>query len=88
MTTNQLADRQIRNKILSMIIPITAENILQMTAGVVAMAMIGRIDALAVGAIGISNILFRIVWSIFKGISTGASVFVAQIGRASCRERV
>ena len=78
MTTNQLADRQIRNKILSMIIPITAENILQMTAGVVAMAMIGRIDALAVGAIGISNILFRIVWSIFKGISTGASVFVAQ----------
>lgn len=78
MTMNQLADRQIRNKILSMIIPITAENILQMTAGVVAMAMIGRIDALAVGAIGISNILFRIVWSIFKGISTGASVFVAQ----------
>ena len=75
---DRLDDKRIRNKILSMIIPITAENILQMTAGVVSMAMIGRINALAVGAIGMSNILFRIIWSVFKGISTGTSVFVAQ----------
>ena len=74
----RLDDKKIRSKILSMIIPITAENILQMTAGVVSMAMVGRISALAVGAIGMSNILFRIIWSVFKGISTGASVFVAQ----------
>ena len=78
MDREEIDDRQIRKKILSMLIPITAENILQMTAGVVSMAMVGRIDALAVGAIGMSNIFFRIIWSIFKGISTGASVFVAQ----------
>lgn len=79
-TTNETTydDKLIRNKILSMILPITAENILQMTAGVVSMAMVGRISPIAVGAIGMSNILFRIIWSIFKGISTGASVFVAQ----------
>lgn len=71
-------DTKIRNKILSMILPITAENILQMTAGVVSMAMVGRISPIAVGAIGMSNILFRIIWSFFKGISTGTSVFVAQ----------
>ncbi|MBC8589411.1 MATE family efflux transporter [Tissierellaceae bacterium BX21] len=71
-------DKLINNKIFSMILPITVENILQMTAGVVSMAMVGRISSIAVGAIGISNILFRIIWSIFKGISTGASVFVAQ----------
>lgn len=71
-------DRLIRNRILSMILPITAENILQMTAGVVSMAMVGRISPIAVGAIGISNILFRIIWSLFKGLSTGTSVYVAQ----------
>ncbi len=78
MEKKQLDDNTIRNRIFSMILPITAENILQMTAGVVSMALVGRISSIAVGAIGMSNILFRIIWSVFKGISTGASVFVAQ----------
>lgn len=81
-------DKQIRNKILSMIIPITAENILQMTAGIVSMAMVGRLSSIAVGAIGISNILFRIIWSIFKGIATGTSVFVAQSYGANNKKRL
>ncbi|MCF6465493.1 MATE family efflux transporter [Clostridium sp. Cult2] len=68
----------IRKKILSMILPITLENILQMTAGIVSMAMIGRINPLAVGALGMSNIIFNMIWAIFKGVSTGVSVFVAQ----------
>jgi len=68
----------IRKRILSMILPITLENILQMTAGLVLMAMIGRIDAIAVGAIGIATVLYRILWGIFKGIATGTSVLVAQ----------
>lgn len=68
----------IRNKILAMILPITIENILQMTAGLVLMAMIGRIDTLAVGAIGIASVLYKIVWAIFKGIATGTSVIAAQ----------
>lgn len=63
---------------MSMILPITVENILQMTAGLVLMAMIGRIDAIAVGAIGIANVLYKILWGVFKGISTGTSVLVAQ----------
>lgn len=68
----------IRNKILTMILPITAENILQMTAGAVSMAMVSRISEIAVGAIGMSNVIFRIIWSLFKGLATGTSVFVAQ----------
>lgn len=82
------ADKTIKSKILSMILPITAENILQMTAGVVSMAMVGRISEIAVGAVGISNIIFRIIWAIFKGISTGASVFVAQGYGANDREKI
>ncbi len=71
-------DKMMRNRILSMIIPITMENILQMTAGIISMAMVGRINPLAVGAIGVSNIIFNIIWAIFKGVATGTSVFVAQ----------
>lgn len=78
----------VRNKILSMIIPITLENILQMTAGIISMAMIGRINPLAVGALGMSNIIFNMIWAIFKGVSTGVSVFVAQAYGANNNEKL
>ncbi|MDR7869515.1 MAG: MATE family efflux transporter [Tissierellaceae bacterium] len=68
----------IRNNVLSMIVPITFENILQMAAGVVSMAFVGRINAIAIGAIGISNILYRIAWALFKGLGVGSSAFVAR----------
>lgn len=61
-----------------MILPITAENILQMTAGFVSMAMIGRIDKIAIAALGLSTRITQIIWALFRGIVTGASVFVAQ----------
>jgi len=70
--------KEIRSKIFSMILPITIENILQMLAGFISMAMIGRIDAIAVGALGISQRITQIVWALFKGVTTGASVFVSQ----------
>jgi len=81
-------NKLIRNKILSMILPITGENVLQMTAGLVLMALIGRIDAYAVGAIGIATVLYRILWGIFKGIATGTSVLVAQSYGASNYKRL
>jgi putative MATE family efflux protein len=79
--TKQYSLQEIRKKIYSMILPITIESILQMTAGLVSMALIGRIsttDPTAVNAIGISSRITQIVWALFKGITTGASVFVAQ----------
>lgn len=78
MEGNNLNDKQIKSRIISMILPITVENILQMTAGLVLMAMIGRINPIAVGSIGITMVIYKIVWAVFKGIGTGASVLVAQ----------
>lgn len=78
MEINVIDDKLIKKRILSMIVPITAENILQMTASVVAMAMVSRISQVAVGAIGIATIIIRIIWSLLKGLATGNSVFVAQ----------
>jgi len=88
MTTAVLDDKLIRKNIISMTLPITAENILQMTAGVVSMAMVSRIDNVSVGAIGISSILFRIIWAVLKGIATGNSVFVAQSYGANNYKRI
>lgn len=70
--------KAINNKILTMILPITIENILQMIAGIISMGMVGRIDVLAVSALGIGMRITQIVWALFKGIATGATVFVAQ----------
>ena len=78
----------IRKKIFSMIVPITMENLLQMLAGFVSMAMIGRISTIAIGSLGISTRITQIVWALFKGIATGACVFVAQAYGANNYEKM
>ncbi len=68
----------VRKKILSMILPISVERVLQMAAGMISMAMIGRIDTNAVSALGLGNRITQIVFALFNGISIGATVFVSQ----------
>lgn len=76
--TKEMSQKEVRKKIYSMILPITLESVLQMTAGFIASAFIGRLDAIAMSALGISSRLTNIIWALFKGIATGGSVFVAQ----------
>ncbi|KRQ87689.1 Multidrug resistance protein NorM [Caloramator mitchellensis] len=70
--------KNIRKKIISMILPITFENILQMTAGLITMAMIGRIDEVSISAIGLSSRIYNLIWALFKGVATGVTVIIAQ----------
>lgn len=81
-------DGGIRRTIYSMIVPITIENILQMSTGIVSMAMIGRISVTAVTIQGLCSRLTGILWCIFKGLSIGTSVFVARYYGARDMERV
>ena len=78
MRASAVDEEMIKKNILSLIIPITAENVLQIAAGLISMAMVSRVSTVGVGAIGISIILIRIIWAILKGVATGNSVFVAQ----------
>ncbi|MEW9121204.1 MAG: MATE family efflux transporter [Thermotaleaceae bacterium] len=78
MAKEEMNTQEIRKKIYGMILPISLESVLQMLAGFVAMAMIGRISTVAIGSVGLSNRITQIVWSIFKGVTTGATVFIAQ----------
>lgn len=79
---------EINKKIISMIVPITIENLLQMVAGIVSMGMIGRIDALSISALGICMRITQIIWALFKGITIGATVFVAQYYGAGDMDKV
>lgn len=80
--------KEINLKIFTMILPITIENVLQMVAGIISMGMIGRIDVLAVDALSISMRLTQIIWALFKGITTGATVYVAQYYGAGNRKKM
>lgn len=70
--------KKINKKIFSMILPMTIQSILEMVSGIISMGMIGRINPLTVSALGISIRITQIIWALFKGITTGAAVFVAQ----------
>jgi len=78
----------INRRIISMILPVAFEGVLQMSAGLVMMGFIGRIDVIAVSALGISQRITQMVWAFFKGITTGASVFVAQYYGAKKQEKM
>ncbi len=80
--------KSINKKIISMIVPITIENLLQMVAGIVSMGMIGRIDALSISAMGIGMRITQIIWALFKGITIGATVHVAQYYGAGEMDKV
>lgn len=84
----EISNKLLRKKIYSMILPITIENILQTTAGLVTAGMMGRIDNIAVGAQGLSVRITQIIWALIKGITTGASVFVAQAYGAGDYEKI
>lgn len=78
-TKVSISDRKaVNKKIISMLVPITIEGLLQMVAGIVSMGMIGRIDALSVSALGIGMRITQVIWALFKGIATGTTVFTAQ----------
>ena len=53
MRASAVDEEMIKKNILSLIIPITAENVLQIAAGLISMAMVSRVSTVGVGAIGI-----------------------------------
>ncbi len=69
--------RQISKDIFTLMIPVILENMLQMFAGVVTAALIGRLLTEDIAAQGICQRVIILCWAIFKGIGIGATVVVA-----------
>lgn len=69
--------KRINKEIIHLMVPIVLENTLQLVAGIVTTAMVGRLLADDIVAQGISNIVYRMFFALFRGLSIGAIVVVA-----------
>ena len=69
--------KRINREILHLMIPIVMENTLQLVAGIVTTAMVGRLLADDIAAQGISNIVYRTFFVLFRGLAIGATIVVA-----------
>lgn len=69
--------KKVNSDIFRMVLPVITENILQMSAGLITSAMIGRLMADDISAQGISLRVYNTFWSLFKGIGIGATVVAA-----------
>jgi putative MATE family efflux protein len=75
--TETYSKRLINRDIFHLIIPSVMENILQLLAGLVITAMVGRLLASDIAAQGISNRIYQTFFALFRGLGTGATVIVA-----------
>ena len=69
--------KKVNSDIFRLVLPVITENILQMSAGLITSAMIGRLMADDISAQGISLRVYNTFWSLFKGIGIGATVVAA-----------
>lgn len=75
---NDISQEEMRNNIFAMVWPATIENVLQMAVGMVSSAMLGRVGAVAIGAVGLGRRITMLVWGFFAAIGTGTTVMVAR----------
>jgi len=81
-------ESDIRRTILAMVWPVSMENVLQMLIGFVNTALVGRLGAATILAVGLSGRVGMFVWIILGAVGTGATVLIAQAVGAGERERV
>lgn len=79
--------KQINREIFVMIMPMILENILQISAGLISTAMIGRLLASDVSAQGICLRITDTLWCLYKGISIGTTILIARAHGAGNREQ-
>ena len=65
-------------EIILLVLPIIAENVLQISAGIVSTAMIGRLNSTDISGQGISMRITGVLWCLYKGIGVGATIMVAR----------
>lgn len=71
-------EENLRYNIIKMIVPITAENMLMTIAIFITAALVGRLSANEIGAVGLGTRFLNIFMAIFRGIGTGVTVLIAQ----------
>jgi len=80
--------RKLRIEILQMVWPVAVESLLQMMVGLVSMSIVGHIDAISVGAVGLTNRITMFIWAILNVVVTGTVILVSQSFGSGDKEKV
>lgn len=75
-----------RQKVLRLAGPAIVENLLHTMVGVVDTAMVGRLGAYALAAVGLANQIFNISLTVFAALATGSTALVARFIGANEKE--
>ncbi len=70
--------KQIRKEIYCLILPIILENVFQVSASLISIAMIGRLTAIDISSQGLCMRITETLNSLFRGIAIGATVYIAR----------
>lgn len=85
---DEISQEELRRNILGMVWPVAMENVLQMLIGFVNTALVGRLGAATILAVGLSSRVGMFVWIILGMVGTGATVLIAQAVGAGDQDRV
>lgn len=67
-----------RQKVLRLAGPAIVENLLHSMVGIIDTAMVGRLGAYALAAVGLANQIFNISLTVFAALATGSTALVAR----------
>ena len=70
--------KEIRKEIFALILPIIMENVFQVSASLVTVAMIGRLSPLDISAQGIVMRITETINSLYRGVAIGSTVYIAK----------
>ena len=76
----------IRKQVVSLALPVVLSSLLQRAVGIVDIFLVGGLGASAIAAVGIAQVMVFLVMSVSWGITTGATVLVAQLWGADRKE--
>ena len=71
--------RSIRKKVIALAFPVVLSSLLQRSVGIVDIFLVGGLGASSIAAVGIAQVMVFLVMSVSWGITTGATVLVAQL---------
>lgn len=83
-----ISKKAMRLDIFRLIGPILISSMLEMTVGIVSMALIGNLGGIAIGAMGLSMRVRGLIWAAYKGIAIGVQVVVAQALGAENHDKI
>ena len=77
-TAPKISQQEIKRTIFAIVWPVAIENILQLLIGFVNIAMVGRLGAAVILAVGLAGRVGMFVWIVFGAIGTGTTVLTAR----------